>query len=120
MRPESLPPSFGQCCSTARAIAADPLPAPTTIVRPLGGCGRCGGTQCSGSAALMAAWSMSRRSARGLGDIGAGGGTKLVLNLSDTVDPQGFKHLHLAGMIPGGAAMRGGGVEEFLAGRRIG
>ena len=33
----------GQCVSTAAAIAAAALPAPTTTVLPFGGRGRCGG-----------------------------------------------------------------------------
>src|SRR5258707_12377302 len=98
MRPESSLPSprLGQCCSTARAIAADALPAPTTMVRPLGGGGRCGGTQCAGKAAVMAACSMSRRSWRGLADIGAGG-SPLVLFLPDLVAGQQLDDLDQSG-----------------------
>src|SRR5918994_6454205 len=50
-------PSMGPCqwSSTAFAMAAEALPAPRTIVRPLGGGGRCFGTTLSGSAASTAA-----------------------------------------------------------------
>ena len=60
-------PSSGprQCFSTAAAIAAAALPAPTTIVRPLGGSGRCSGTISAGSAAATAASNSERNSVRG-------------------------------------------------------
>ena len=50
-------PSSGpsQARSTASAILAAALPAPTTMVRPRGFFGRCGARQVSGSAAAMAA-----------------------------------------------------------------
>src|SRR3954447_11084377 len=50
-------PSIGpdQCSSTALAMAAEAFPAPTTMVRPFGGTGRCRGTIFSGSAAPIAA-----------------------------------------------------------------
>src|SRR5436190_3997806 len=57
--------SPGQCVSTASAIAAAALPAPTTTVRPRGGAGRCFGTICNGSAAASAAWKLPRSSSRG-------------------------------------------------------
>src|SRR5260370_39237878 len=47
-------------------------------------------------------------------------GSKRSFLLTDLVARQVLQHLHHAGMIPGGAAMRGGRVEELLAGRRIG
>jgi oligoendopeptidase F len=56
----------GQCCSTASAIAAAALPAPTTSVRPRGGGGSCGGTICNGSAAFTAARKLPSRSSRGV------------------------------------------------------
>ena len=60
-------PSSGprQCFSTAAAIAAAALPAPTTIVRPLGGSGRCLGTISAGSAAATAASNSERNKTRG-------------------------------------------------------
>ena len=54
----------GQWSSNAFAIAADALPAPTTIMRPLGAGGRCGGRQCSDCATLMAASNMRRNTMR--------------------------------------------------------
>jgi hypothetical protein len=51
-RPSSGP---SQWSSRARAIAADALPAPMTIVRPLGRVGRCGGRHKAGWAAATAA-----------------------------------------------------------------
>ena len=56
-------PSNG--ASTARAMAAAALPAPTTTVRPLGAAGRNGGTQRAGSQAASAASNMRRSKARG-------------------------------------------------------
>ena len=50
--PESGP---SQLSSTARAMAADALPAPTTTVRPLGGGGRAAGMRRAGWAAATAA-----------------------------------------------------------------
>src|SRR5688572_20332266 len=46
-------------------MAAEALPAPTTMVRPLGGAGRCRGTIFSGSAASTAAANMAFNKARG-------------------------------------------------------
>lgn len=68
-------PDKGPCqwSSTARAIAADALPAPTTTSRPLGGLGRCRGTHRAGWAAAMAASSMSRSNWRGGVDMGGEG-----------------------------------------------
>ena len=53
-----------QFSSNARAIAADALPAPTTIVRPLGGSGRWRGTIFAGSASPIAASKRRRRKVR--------------------------------------------------------
>src|SRR3954466_9873713 len=63
-RPSSGP---GQCCSAALAIAAEALPAPTTMVRPLGGSGRCWGTMFSGRATSIAALNMAL--SRSCGDL---------------------------------------------------
>ena len=52
--------SPSQCDSTARAIAAAALPAPTTTVRPAGGGGSAGGTQRAALAASMAAAKAAR------------------------------------------------------------
>jgi hypothetical protein len=59
-------PSIGpdQFASTAAAIAAAALPAPTTMVLPFGGFGRCLGTHNAGDAAATAASNMSRNSLR--------------------------------------------------------
>ena len=54
--------SLGHAISTALAIAAAALPAPTTSVFPLGGCGRWRGTICNGSAAASADLKLSMRS----------------------------------------------------------
>src|SRR6516225_4650501 len=55
----------GQLSSTALAIKADALPAPTTMVRPFGGGGRYAGTRSNGDAAFMAASNIARSTARG-------------------------------------------------------
>ncbi len=64
-------PSSGprQCFSTAAAIAAAALPAPTTIVRPFGGLGKCSGTISAGSAAATAASNSERNRARRSGAV---------------------------------------------------
>src|ERR1700757_123969 len=64
-------PSSGpdQRSSTAFAIAADALPAPTTMVRPFGFGGRYGEIVCAGNATLIAASNIARR--RSHGGIGA-------------------------------------------------
>jgi len=51
--------------STAFAMAAEALPAPTTTVRPGGAWGRCVPTTLAGSAAATAASNIDRRSWRG-------------------------------------------------------
>ena len=65
-RPERSP---SQLSSTARAMAADALPAPTTTVRPAGGAGRWGGTVRAGSAAAKAASKRLRRASWGLSTV---------------------------------------------------
>src|SRR4051812_33531094 len=64
-------PSSGwrHAASTAHAIAAAALPAPTTMVRPRGGSGSAAATRRAGSAAAIAASNSSRNSA-GPADIG--------------------------------------------------
>jgi hypothetical protein len=64
-------PSSGpaQHCSTAFAMAADALPAPMTMTRPAGRCGKCGGTHCAGCAASTAASNIARRSARAASEV---------------------------------------------------
>src|SRR5437763_16879639 len=59
-----------QCASTASAIAALAFPAPTTIVRPLGGAGRKAGTRFRGSAAATAASKSPHRIGAGSVDVG--------------------------------------------------
>ena len=54
----------GQACSTAAAIAAADLPAPTTTQRPLGRCGRCRASTRPGSADSTAASNEARSSSR--------------------------------------------------------
>ena len=61
--------SPGQWSSTACAMDAAALPAPTTMVRPCGGAGRCGGTQTSGKAAATAASNSARKKTRGSGRV---------------------------------------------------
>jgi hypothetical protein len=56
--------SPGQAISKARAIAAEALPAPTTIVLPATGGGRYGGIARAGSAAASAASNSARSSSR--------------------------------------------------------
>src|SRR5688572_10394283 len=63
--------SAGQCRSTASAMAAAALPAPTTTVRPRGAGGRWGGTISKGSAAATAALKLPSSSSSGVkGEIG--------------------------------------------------
>src|SRR6516165_89270 len=66
MRPVRGP---GQFSSRALAINADALPAPMTIVRPLGGRGRCAGMRCDGDAAATAASNIALSTLRGSTDM---------------------------------------------------
>src|SRR5262249_21152575 len=58
-----------QFSSTALAINADALPAPTTIVRPFGGEGRWAGTRSDGDAAFTAASNIALSNLRGSIDM---------------------------------------------------
>ncbi|SCM76550.1 hypothetical protein KL86PLE_40356 [uncultured Pleomorphomonas sp.] len=58
--------SSAHAASKASAMAADPLPAPTTTSRPSGGGGRCAGISRAGWAAATAASNIERRRTRGV------------------------------------------------------
>src|SRR5918994_993697 len=111
----------GQASSTALAIAAEALPAPTTTTWPCGGGGRCAGTVAAGKAASTAASNMALRRSRGglvtlLSSAYPNGAPASAPDLVVSHDLQRADH---GRMVPGRASVRRTRVEQLLRVRRV-